>query len=247
MSFSADATRVRDASRSLAEREAALVRCVVRFSPFGVIGTFAHLDRAVGEGDRAERLLAAVGVLESAHTAWRLELGRFAEQRRAAKARGLRRVRPSELDRYASYGWPGEPAPERSAGRALDEGFLGHCGMTLWEPVPVNLRRRLKRAERAVESPARFAGCLLAAVTVTQAVLALLAWLIVDPPGLFWLGFAATAMVATAYAVAAGFRDAAKHNREHRATMEALDRRHQELSEQLRRAEQTAVRARTTM
>jgi hypothetical protein len=194
VSYSADARRVRDASRSLAEREAALVRCVVRFGPFGLIGTFAYLDRSVGDGDRSERLVAAIGVLDAAHTAWGAELIRFAEQRRAAKARGLRRVTSSEVDRYASYGWPGDPAQRESEGRALDQEFLRNCGMALWEPAPVNVRRRLRSAERALRPPSRFDGCLLTAMIVVQGTVGLLAWLIFAPTRIFWLTFAAAGM-----------------------------------------------------
>src|SRR2546423_1598915 len=101
VSFSADARVVRDTTRTFAEREAALARCVATFRPFGLLGTFAHLDRHACASEPSERLVAAIEVLDDAHVAWPDELARFAQQRKAAKARGLRRVSRTEIERYA--------------------------------------------------------------------------------------------------------------------------------------------------
>lgn len=238
MSYSADARLVRDIARSIAEREAALIRCVRRFGPFGLVGTLAHLDRPSDAEEQPDPLVAAIGILDAAHAAWGKELARFAVQRKSAKARGLRRVTASEIDRYASYGWPGDAVAQDAAGPQLDQNFLRNCGMALWEPAPVNVRRRLRWAERALQPPARFDGCLLTAMIVIESMIALLIWLIFDPPSVVWYGFATTVAVALVYATFEGFRRVAKDRPRHRSTVEALVRRREALREQLHRTEQ---------
>jgi hypothetical protein len=171
---------------------------------------------------------------------------RFAERRRAAKARGLRRVTSSEVDRYASYGWPGDPARREAEGRALDQEFLRKCGMALWEPEPVNVRRRLRCAERAQQPPSRFDGCLLTAMIVAQGAVGLLAWLIFDPTRIFWLTFAAAGMAAVCYAIIEGFRQAARQAPQQGSTVEALERRREALRHQLHRAEQSRAKTPAT-
>ena len=236
MSFSADARVVRDTTRTLADREAALARCVATFRPFGLLGTFAYLDRHTCASEPSERLVAAVEVLDDAHVAWRDELARFTQQRKAAKARGLRRVSRTEIERYATFGWPGDPTGA-TVGRPLDQGFLRSCGIALWTPEPVNLRRRLRWSERALQAPPRFDGCLSGCMIVVEAGLAVLAWAIFHPSRIFWYGFGGTAAVALAGSVIAGFRQAAKERPRHRSTTEALNRRREALAERLRRAE----------
>jgi hypothetical protein len=236
VSFSADARVARDRSRTVAEREAALARCVARFRPFGLLGTFAYLDRRAGAGDPSDRLVAALEILEGGHAAWRDELARFAQQRKTAKAGGLRRVTQAEIERYTAFGWPGDLTGE-TAGQPLDLGFLRGCGLALWMPEPVNLRRRLRWSERALQPPPRFDGCLSGCMIVGEAVLALLAWVIFDPPPIFWYGFGGTAAVALGGSVIAGFRQAAREHPRHRSTTEALNRRREALAERLRRAE----------
>jgi hypothetical protein len=236
VSFSADARVVRDRTRAFAEREAALVRCVVRFRPFGLLGTFAYLDRRAGAGDPSDRLVAAVEILDGSHAAWRNELARFAQQRKTAKAGGLRRITQAEIEPYASFGWPGDLTGE-TAGNPLDLGFLRACGLALWTPEPVNLRRRLRWSERALQPPPRFDGCLPGCMIVVEATLAVLAWLVFDPPPIFWYGFGGTAAIALAGSVIAGLRQPAKARPRHRSTAEVLNRRRQALAERLRQAE----------
>ena len=222
--------------RTLAQREAALVRCVARFRPFGLLGTFAYLDRRTGTAEPADRLVAAVEILQDGHAAWRDELARFARQRKTAKARGLRRVTQAEIERYTAFGWPGDLTGE-TTGQPLDLEFLRGCGLALWTPEPVNLRRRLRWSERALQPPPRFDGCLSGCMIVVEAVLAVLAWVIFDPPPIFWYGFGGTAALALAGSVIAGLRQAAKQHPRHRSTAEALNRRREALAERLRRAE----------
>jgi hypothetical protein len=237
VSFSADVRAARDRSRTLPEREAALARCVTRFRPFGLLGTFAYLDRRAGAGgDPSDRLVAAVEILELAHAAWRDELARFAQQRKTAKAAGLRRVTPAEIARYRTFGWPGDSTGE-SNGQPLDLEFLRGCGLALWTPEPVNLRRRLRWAQRALQPGPRFDGCLSGCMIVVEAVLALLAWVIFDPPSIFWYGFGGTAAVTLVGSVFAGFRQAAREHARHRSAAEALNRRRDALVDRLRRAE----------
>lgn len=236
VSFSADARVARDRSRTLAEREAALGRCVAKFRPFGMLATFGYLDRHARAGNASDRLVAAVEILEGGHAAWREELARFAQQRKTAKAAGVRRVTRAEIERYTAFGWPGDVTGE-TTGQPLDLGFLRGCGLALWTPEPVNLRRRLRWSERALQAPPRFDGCLCGCMIVAEAVLALLAWVIFDPPPIFWYGFGGTAAIALVGSVIAGFRQAARERSNHRSTGEALHRRCEALAERLRRAE----------
>jgi hypothetical protein len=240
VSFSADARLVRNTACTLAEREAALARCVATFRPFGLLGTFAYLDRHATTGGPSERLAAAIDVLDAGHVAWRDELARFAQQRKAAKAGGLRRVTQAEIERYATFGWPGD-VTEETAGRPLDQEFLRACGIATWTPEPVHLRRRLRWSERALQPPPRFDGLLSGCMIAVQAVLAVLAWLVFNPPRIFWYAFGGMATVALAGSVIAGFRQAAKQRPRHRSTVEALTRRREALAERLRRAEHHAV------
>lgn len=236
MSFSTDARVVRDKTRAFAEREAALARCVARFRPFGLLGTFAYLDRHAGPGDPSDRLVIAIDILDRSHVAWRDELGRFAQERKTAKAEGLRRVTQAEIEPYAAFGWPGDLTDE-TVGHPLDLGFLRACGLALWKPEPVNLRRRLRWSKRAVQRTPRFDGCLPGCLLVIEALLAVLAWVIFDPPRIFWYSFGGTAAGAMACTVIAGIRQAAKQRSRHRSTAEASDRRRHELAERLLRAE----------
>lgn len=236
MSFSTDARVVRDRTRGLAEREAALARCVARFRPFGLLGTFAYLDRHAGPGDPSEKLVTAVDILDRGHAAWRDELGRFGQRRKAAKAEGLRRVTQAEIEPYAAFGWPGDLTDE-TAGRPLDLGFLRACGLALGKPEPVNLRRRLRRSGRVMQPAPRFDGCLPGCLIVVEALLAVLAEVIFDPPPIFWYGYGGTAVGALAISVIAGIRQVATQRSRHRSTAEAADRHRRELTERLRRAE----------
>jgi hypothetical protein len=201
-----------------------------------MLGTFAYLDRRAGNGDPSDRLGAAVETLEGAHAAWRDELGRFAQQRKTAKAAGVRRVTQAEIARYRAFGWPGDSTGE-ATGQPLDLGFLRGCGLALWTPEPVNLRRRLRRSERALQPRPRFDGCLPGCMIVSEATLALLAWVIFDPPPIFWYSFGGTAAIALVGSVIAGFRQAARERSRHRSTAEALNRRRETLADRLRRAE----------
>jgi hypothetical protein len=204
------------------------VRCVARFAPFGLFGTIAHLDRLVSDVQESDRIVAALDVLDAARATWREELARFAALRKAAKARGLRRVVQLDLNRYATFGWPGD-ATGQADGRALDHAFLHRYGMALWEPAPVDLRRRLRRVERALQPPPRFGGCLLAAMIVVEGLIALLAWLIFDPPRIFWYNFVPTAVGAVVYAVFDGQRRAPRH----RSSAAALSQQREALLERL--------------
>lgn len=217
------------------------MRCVATFGPFGLLGTLGYLDRHAGAGDPSERLVGAISVLDAGYVAWRDELARFAQRRKAFKARGVRRVTQAEIGRYATFGWPGD-LTEQTVGRPLDQRFLHACGIAIWTPEPVNLRRRLRRTERALQPPSRFDGCLSGSLIVVEAVLATLAWLIFNPPRIFWYAFGGTAAVALVGCVIAGFRQAAKHGPRHRSTVEALNRRREALNGRLRRVEHHAVR-----
>jgi hypothetical protein len=236
MSFSADDRVVRDSMRPLAEREAALVRCVTRFGPFGLLGTFAYLDRLASAGDPPDRLIAAADVLHAAHVAWRDELAVFARRRKAAKALGLRRVSRTEVERYATFGWPGDRTGG-TAGRPLNQGFLRACGLALWEPEPVDLHRRLRWTERALQPAPRFHGFATGCVIVVVAVLAVLAWAIFSPPRIFWYGFGGTTAVALVVVVIDGIRSAGKQRGRHRSTADVLTRRREALNERLRLVE----------
>ncbi|MEU2612956.1 hypothetical protein ABZ570_15460 [Micromonospora sp. NPDC007271] len=219
------------------------MRCVATFSPFGLIGTFAYLDHLAGDGDPSDRLIAAADVLDAGHLAWRDELALFAQRRKSAKARGLRRVTQAEVEKYATFGWPGSLTGE-TTGRALDERFLRACGLALWTPEPVNLRRRLRWSERALQPPPRFEGCLPGCMVVVEAVIAALAWAVFTPPRIFWYSFGSIAAVALVVAVIDGFRRAAEQRPRHRSTVELLTRRREALTERLRLAEQQSQEAR---
>src|SRR5262249_16762893 len=138
VSFTADARIVRDSGRPLAQREAALLRCVRPFAPFGLLGTLGYLDRTASGRDTSERLASAIDILSAARSAWLIEVSRFAQERRVAKERGARRITSAEIERYASFGWPGDATGE-TAGQALDSTFLRAYGLTPWVPAPVNL------------------------------------------------------------------------------------------------------------
>jgi hypothetical protein len=197
-----------------------------------LLGTIAHLDRLVGDVQESDRIVAALDVLDAARAAWREELARFVASRKAAKARGRRRVVQLELNRYATFGWPGN-ATGQADSRALDHVFLYRYGMALWEPAPVDLRRRLRRVERVLQPPPRLGGCLLPALIVVEGLIALFAWLIFDPPRIFWYGFVPTAVGAVGYAVFDGPRRA----RRHRSSTAALHERREKLLERLQRLE----------
>lgn len=72
----------------MAWRENALLRCVRSYVPFGLLGTFAYLDRRAGDLDPSDRLIAAINLLDHSRGAWRAELARFAEARRRGQGAG---------------------------------------------------------------------------------------------------------------------------------------------------------------
>ncbi|GAB4056569.1 hypothetical protein [Catellatospora paridis] len=236
MSFTGEARLVRDTSRTPAEREAALLRCVRRYAPFGLMGTLGHLDRHADSVDPSTRLTNAVDLLEASRTAWLAELARFAASRKAAKAHGRRRATRAEVEAYATFGWPADESGQ-AAGRALDPDFLRAYGVALWTPEPVDLRRRLRWAQRALDPPSRFDGCLTSCMVVVIGVLTLASWLLFDPPRAFWYGFVPVAGAFFAYSVVDGFRTAAKEAPRHRRNVEELVGRQEALQARLHRAE----------
>jgi hypothetical protein len=211
MSFAADVQTARDTSRPRVDRERALARCVRRYAPFGLLATFGHLDRHADADDPSHRLIQAVTLLEASRAAWHAEFARFGTARKAAKARGSRRVTASELSAYASFGWPGDP--EAAPGRALDEQFLRTYGMALWRPEPVNLRRQIRRARRQLQTPQRFDGCFFSCLVAGLLLFSLVVWVVAalfDFPRAFWYGFMPGLTLCLGLSVAGGFWEAAR-------------------------------------
>lgn len=267
MSFARDARTVRDTALPLVQREAALGRCVRRFAPFGLLGTFEYLARhtghterpggadrlawasdderpggasddelAAGGRDPAERLIAAIGLLESSRAAWRNELERFAATRRLAKARGQRRIVAAEIEPYSRFGWPGANAAD-TGGQPLAPQFLHRYGLVLWQPAPVNLRRAVRRATRARKRPARFDGCLPSLLIFVEGLIGVMSWLIFHPPAFFWYGFILVSTAALLYSIIEGYRQGTRARTGHQRGAAAAAARRVALTERLGKAE----------
>jgi len=108
VSFGAGAARVRDKSKPLGVRAAALSGCVTRFCPLGFHATMAYLRDAVGARDgrwTEAQLVRALELLEESRRSWLAERTDWDDRRRREKSEGPRSVPTGSRQPTP---WPGE-------------------------------------------------------------------------------------------------------------------------------------------
>jgi hypothetical protein len=184
VSFRAHARTVQDPTVSLARRRVALRRCVARYAPYGFDETRRYLEERFGTFDEPATLKAAVAELAHSREVWLTEVADFGRRRRAAKAQGRRRASRADVAAYSEQRWPGDTAPDARTRRPVTEGFLARYGMILWEPQPVNHRRRVRRLPKVPpqRAPVGALGC---GVTIL-ALIVVVGLVFVHPPALAW-------------------------------------------------------------
>lgn len=199
MSFNRDARTARDVSAPLARRVRAVRQCVSRYAPYGYAATLDHLRERFGSLDNPSAFVPAVTALESSRRVWLADVAEFGRRRREAKARGCRRAAVSEVEPLRQVRWPGgEAAGGPVAGaddRPVAHQFLASYGMIGWEPAPVNHRRRVRRAGH-ISWPYWMPVATLGCGIVILPFIGLVAWLVLDPPAIFFWSFALVGAVA---------------------------------------------------
>jgi hypothetical protein len=150
VSYAALARRVRDGSRPLAVRRAALLACVQLYRPLGFEGTLRHLTHACGPLTTPERLVRAADMLDASRRAWLAEIAAYAGRRSMEKAAGRRNPPVTQLRSFAAMTWPGGTGDVPVSPR-----FLRQFGVAPREGPnpPVRLRRRLRWHDRALAEP----------------------------------------------------------------------------------------------
>ncbi|MFF5233199.1 hypothetical protein [Dactylosporangium sp. NPDC000521] len=228
MGFERNARIARDPARPPADRIRALRRCVSSYAPYGYTATLAYLREWFGPLEDPARLVPALEALTASRKAWLAEVAVFADHRRAAKARGRRRPATAEVAPYRSTGWPGGGA---ATDRVVGPAFLRSYGIAVWEPAPVDHRRRLRRVRR-VAWPFTLPATVLGVGLVLLPMLGLALRAVFDPPPIALWSFVLTALVALPVAVVSqappgSLRLRAVHARNRRvvAAAEAAERR----------------------
>ncbi|MEU7928155.1 hypothetical protein [Micromonospora sp. NPDC049801] len=113
MSFGTYARRVRDAALPYRHRVGALRSCVQLYRPIGFHATLSFLEEIAGPFHRDEAaLLRALDALVASRAGWHADLRDYTAERKLAKHRGQRSLRPTEPNPNGSPRcWYGAPGP----------------------------------------------------------------------------------------------------------------------------------------